>query len=258
MGRVSGVAAGFGLHGRVRRMQQEVRTASEFYAGSAGGAAAEVLGGRLLELWPDLSGLRLLGLGFASPFLPLWRDRVGVSVSARLNTPLTVRAPVKGGDHDCVVDPAQLPFDDLSFDRVLLIHALETTDAASTLLRAVWKLLRDDGKLLLVVPNRRGVWALNDATPFGQGTPFSQRQIARRLSQALFHVERRQTGLYPPPFGRLARGRPGVIVERVGRTLLPTMGGVVIMEAVKDQWSGTPLLASPGRVELRRQVLEPG
>ena len=39
------------------------------------------------------------------------------------------------------------------------------------LLRECWRVLRDDGRLLVVVPNRLGSWALFDHTPFGQGRP---------------------------------------------------------------------------------------
>jgi alpha-ketoglutarate-dependent 2,4-dichlorophenoxyacetate dioxygenase len=43
-----------------------------------------------------------------------------------------------------------------------------------------------EGRLLLIVPNRRGIWARLDSTPFGHGRPYSRGQLERLLGDALF------------------------------------------------------------------------
>ncbi|NHO33090.1 methyltransferase domain-containing protein [Acetobacter sp. LMG 1636] len=239
-------------------MQDEVRTAAAFYTGSAGERTVHLLGPYLTQRWPDLKGQRLLGLGFAAPYLPLWDGQTALSVSARLDSATQCEAGRMQYCRECVVSGRQLPFDDLSFDRVLMIHALETSHAGHELLRAVWKVLRDDGRLLLVVPNRRGVWAFSDTTPFGQGTPFSQRQLRVRLEQSMFHVENSRTGLYPPPFPRLGGRRAGEAIEKAGRSVLPTFGGAVIVEAVKNIWGGLPLLTAKSCRPVGRRIFETG
>ena len=45
------------------------------------------------------------------------------------------------------------------------------------------------GRLLIVVPNRRGVWARSDTTPFGHGRPYSRSQITHLLARGLVHAD---------------------------------------------------------------------
>ena len=47
------------------------------------------------------------------------------------------------------------------------------------LLREMWRVLAPNGRLLIVVPNRRGLWARVDTTPFGYGSPFSRSQLTK-------------------------------------------------------------------------------
>ncbi|GEN62046.1 methyltransferase type 11 [Acetobacter oeni] len=240
-------------------MHDEVRTAAAFYASPAGERTVRLLGPHLTRRWPELTGQRLLGLGFAAPYLPLWDDSSALTVAARLKAAISSsESSIIHYPRECVVSGKGLPFDDLSFDRILMIHALETDHAEAGLLRAVWKILKDDGRLLLVIPNRRGLWAFSDTTPFGQGTPFSQGQIRLRLGQAMFHVEHSETGLYVPPFRKFGSGKIGQTIEKAGGTVLPAFGGVVIVEAVKNIWSGLPLLTAKSRIPARRRIFEAG
>src|ERR1700733_11923658 len=92
-----------------------------------------------------------------------------------------------------------LPFPDLLFDRILLVHGFEQADNARRLLREVWRLLKDDGRLIIVVPNRQGLWAYAESTPFGHGQPYSERQLARVLRGLFFKVETKEPALFAPP-----------------------------------------------------------
>jgi chromosome segregation protein len=48
-------------------------------------------------------------------------------------------------------------------------------------LRESWRVLKDDGRLLIVAPNRSGMWAYWESTPFAHGPPYSFGQIGRLL-----------------------------------------------------------------------------
>ncbi len=155
----------------------------------------------------------------------------------------------------CIAEEDALPFADLSFDRVLLVHGLEAAENARRLLREVWRVLKDDGRLLVVAPNRRGMWAHVEATPLGQGQPYSPGQIGRLLSGSLFRVERREHALFVPPLRWRAVLRSADLFEAAGRRVAPTLGGVTISEAVKDVWGAVPLAAARRRALARRRVL---
>jgi hypothetical protein len=118
------------------------------------------------------------------------------------------------------------------------------------MLREVWRVLKDDGRLLVVAPNRIGLWAHWDSTPFGQGQPYSPGQIGRLLAASLFRVERRDTALYVPPTAWRVVLRSARLIERVGRGVVPTLAGVTLTEAVKDVYAAMPL-----RETVRRRVV---
>src|SRR5690606_27591436 len=128
-----------------------------------------------------------------------------------------------------LAEDARLPLPDTCLDGIVLVHALETSDAPLGLLRECWRVLRDDGRLLVVVPNRLGSWAHFDHTPFGQGRPYSQGQLARLLGDRLFRVTRREAALFLPPFSwRRPIGAAG-LGDRLGRRLGGRFAGVMLV-----------------------------
>ena len=229
--------------------------AAEFYATPQGGVAARLLRRRLALLWPDLAGMSVLGLGHAGPFLKTWRETAARCVALSPAQLGPARWPAGQASLSCTAEEDTLPFADLSFDRVLLVHGLEAADNARRLLREVWRVLKDDGRLLVVAPNRRGIWAHVEATPFGQGQPYSPGQIGRLLAATLFRVERRDTALFIPPLRWRPMLRSAAVFEATGRRLAPTLAGVTISEAVKDAWSALPVAATTSAARVGRRVV---
>jgi SAM-dependent methyltransferase len=233
-------------------MATDVFAAADFYATARGAMAARLLRERLAALWPPAAAggprnLTFLGLGYAPPYLELWREGAARCIALAPAPGGVTRWP-EGAPNLCCSGPEDaLPFPDLSFDRVLIVHGLEAADHARRMLRAVWRVLRDDGRLLLVVPNRVGVWAQIESTPFGQGQPYSAGQIGRVLAASLFRVERRDTALFLPPTNLRLMLRGSRLWEAAGRRLMPGLGGVTISEAVKDVYAAVPLRARQRR-----------
>ncbi len=228
-------------------MAIDVATAADFYAGRQGVVTARLVRERLSALWPDLSGKSLLGLGYAAPYLRLWRENAERCVAL---TPAQIGAsrwPAGKPCLSCTAEEDALPFPDLVFDRILLIHGLEAAENARGLLREVWRVLKDDGLLLVVAPNRRSPWAYVESTPFGHGQPYSPRQLGGLLAASLFRVERRESALYLPPLNRKLMLRTAPFWERAGRRLAPQFAGLTICEAVKDCYAAVPARKLPAR-----------
>ncbi len=232
-----------------------MQTAEGFYATRQGGVAARLVRQRLLRIWPSLAGLSVLGLGYPGPYLRPWREQATRCIALTPAQLGLVRWPAGHAKNlSCTAEEDALPFPDLMFDRVLLVHGLEAAENARRLLREVWRVLKDDGRLLVVAPNRRGMWAHVETTPFGQGQPYSPGQIGRLLSGNLFHVERRDTALYVPPLRWRSVLRSADLFETTGRRIAPRLAGVTITEAVKDAWGALPLTVSR-RASVGRRVL---
>jgi SAM-dependent methyltransferase len=155
--------------------------------------------------------------------------------------------PQSGPLHTVLVEEAMLPLPDASIDRLLGVHCLEATERTSALLREMWRVLTPEGRLLLVVPNRRGIWARLDTTPFGQGRPYSRGQLEGLLRDALFTPLECTLALYMPPIDRQWLVRWATMFERVGTTLWPGFAGVIILEARKELMGAIPKGARPRR-----------
>ena len=87
------------------------------------------------------------------------------------------------------------------------------------MLREVWRVLNAGGRLLVVVPNRRGLWARMDTTPFGHGRPYSRSQITHLLRETWFTPTSWGEALYVPPISRGWFLRAAVAWERTGATI---------------------------------------
>ena len=133
-----------------------------------------------------------------------------------------------------------MPLPDSAVDRVLLVHSLEMAHDPSALLREVWRVLAAGGRLLLVVPNRRGVWARMDTTPFGHGRPYSRSQITQLLRETWFTPTGWGEALHVPPVARGWFLRSAGAWERAGAIVAAPFAGVHIVEATKQVYRMIP------------------
>ena len=221
-----------------------------FYGERLGLVARRLIGARLKERWPSCAGESLLGLGYATPYLKHLGEGAERVLAFMPATQGVVNWPREGPNATALVADDELPLPDASIDRVLLIHSLETAAEERHQLREVWRVLAPGGRILLVVPNRRGIWARSEATPLGTGRPFGRTQLTMLLRDAMFSPLGWTEALAVPPFRHRSWIRSGAAWERVGRILWPAFAGVLIVEATKQLYQGIPARA-PARGRLR-------
>jgi SAM-dependent methyltransferase len=201
---------------------------------------------RIKAFWPDMRGRRLLGYGFAPPYLRAFLGEAERAVAAMPSGMGVIAWPAE----KCVVticDEEALPFPDVFFDRILIVHGLEGADALRPLLRQVWRVLAPEGRVLLVAPNRASVWSQLERSPFGHGRPFSRGELHRILREALFEPGRWERALYAPPLRSRTLVQSGLGWERMGARLFSGIGGVHVVEATKSLYAATPVPAKSAR-----------
>ncbi len=223
----------------------------EFYDSRIGQVARRLILRRLRQAWPDLSGQRVLGFGYASPYLRPLVGEAERTIAAMPEGQGAVPWGSAGRSLTTLVDEQALPFPDAFFDCLLVVHGLELADAQRPFLRELWRVLTASGRLIVVAPNRTSLWAQFETSPFGHGQPYTRGQLDRLLSQSLFQPERWDSALYMPPFGPRRTVRTGAAWERVGHRLWPRMAGVHIVEASKSLYAPAPIRRA------RRAVLKP-
>ncbi|MEZ5648210.1 MAG: methyltransferase domain-containing protein [Alphaproteobacteria bacterium] len=180
-------------------MALDVIDLRDFYAGTVGRTVRRLIQQRLRDLWPNVKGETVLGLGFATPYL---RPFIGEAARTFAIMPASqgvLRWPAEGANLAALAEEDSLPLFDFSVDRVILIHAIETTEWLRPMLREVWRVLSESGKLIIVVPNRRGVWSRIETTPFGSGQPYTAGQLSRLLRETMFVPGKIGGALFLPP-----------------------------------------------------------
>src|SRR5260221_10004120 len=218
----------------------DVGALGNFYGQGLGFGARRFLGRGVRALWGDTAGQRVLGIGYAPPHLGLFREEAERCLALMPAGQGVVKWPSTRPALSALVDENDLPLPDNAVDRVLLVHALEMTNDPGALLREVWRVLASGGRLLAVVPNRRGLWARMDTTPFGHGRPYSRSQINQLLRETWFTPTGWSEALYVPPIERGWFLRTAVAWERTGATLSAPFAGVHLVEATKQVYRAIP------------------
>ena len=226
----------------------------DFYASSLGRVAQRAIRRRVRALWPSVHGEVVLGLGYATPYLRPFVDEADRVFGAMPATQGAVAWPVDAARRVALVEETDLPFEDASIDRIILVHGLEATEQLRPLLGEVWRVLAGSGRVLFVVPNRRSIWARMERTPFGQGHPYSAGQLNRLIKNHRFLPERTERALFTPPLRWSVVLGAAPAFEQIGTRWFKPLSGVVMIEAAKQiyQLSGTV-----SRARARRPVLVP-
>ncbi len=216
-------------------MSVDVPALEQFYDSRIGQVTRRLIFRRIRGAWSDMSGQRILGLGYACPYLRPFvgeAERIIAAIPEGFGaTPWGISSTICS---TTVVDELVLPFPDVFFDAVLVVHGLETADAQRPFLREIWRVLTPAGRLLMIAPNRASLWAQLESSPFGHGQPYSRGQLDQLLKGSLFCPERWDAALFMPPWGRNPSLRAGRAWERVGHTAWPRLAGVHLVDATKS------------------------
>lgn len=236
-------------------MSVDVTELRDFYASPLGQVAQRMVARAVDECWTNLRGASVLGLGYAVPYLP--PAGCGRALAFMPAGQGVVGWPAPQRSASALVDPLTMPLADESVDRVLLVHALENVESPSELLHEVWRVLTPGGRMMAVVPNRRGLWARIDATPFGQGQPFSRFQLRELMRQTHFSPERWSETLRTPPFRNRVLLSGTVAWERVGAALRLPFAGLHVVDASKQPHRPIPVRVRRRRATRAGPVLVP-
>lgn len=230
----------------------DIKNLKEFYQSPLGGLACRHICSRVHNLWPEVgSGARLpqpeniAGIGYAAPYITplIEKEKDGVSsYNIFCIMPAAQGAahwPKTGHNRSVMANENELPFADQELDRVILVHSLEYAKDTKKFMREIWRVLKPGGKLMIVVPNRRGVWAHAEHTPFGHGQPFSCSQVKELLRDSMFQPKSTDTVLFIPPSRYHFVLSFADAWESFGSQFMRPFGGIVIAEAEKQLYAAT-------------------
>jgi len=248
-------------------MYRSVYDLRSFYSGKVGRVVRRVLQERIRGFWPETRGLRIMGCGYATPYLRAFMEDaeriIGLmpagqgahhwpmpGIKAHYNATPPERNLV------ALTEEAELPIETNSIDRALLIHDLEFSERPDANLDEIWRVLKSNGRLLIIAPNRRGLWARAEWSPFGHGAPYTASQLHHHLRDNRFIHERTEEALFMPPVKFSLFLQSAKVFERIGQNYMPFAAGVHMVEATKQLYARADH-GSGARVTVRRRVFAP-
>ena len=219
-------------------MHLDVQDLRNFYYRNALGRAVQAsLRHRGNQLWPEAKGQTVVGFGFAVPLLRPYLKEARRVVALMPGPQGVMPWPANAANVSVLTGETEWPLETGHVDRLILLHGLETSEQPSLLLEEVWRVLGPGGKVLIIVPNRAGLWARRDATPFGYGRPYTVGQLETQLRKHQFLPERQVGALYQVPSTKRIWMKSAGLLERLGRHVPGAIaGGAFIVEASKLVW----------------------
>ncbi len=229
---------------------------SFYYRTGLGRAAQRAIREQVRALWPDTHGLSVVGFGFAAPLLrPFLQDSARV-ISLMPGQQGVMPWPPGEPNLSVLCEETLWPLETGSVDRLVLMHGLDTSEDPFQVLEECYRTLAPEGRALMIVPNRGGLWARNDKTPFGFGRPYSMRQLEGQIRSHDFVPERAQAALFQPPSNRRFWMKTGAMWERLGQRLPGGFAGGVLMLEVKKQIPAPPRRGLAEAVKKPLRVLD--
>jgi SAM-dependent methyltransferase len=207
----------------------------EFYTRPLGRVAAGLVNRQLASLTQPRPGQTVMGLGYALPYLQSTPDLLTLSFMPAQQG--VIHWPWGESNCSALVDDIDLPLLESTVDLALVVHGLEHAELPLDTLQEIWRVMAPQGRLVLVVPNRRGLWAASEATPFGYGQPFSSGQIAGLLKTSKFTVTQWRSALYLPPLQNETLLKAATAMDVAGARLAARFAGVTIVEAMKQVYA---------------------
>ena len=106
-------------------MSLDVVDLRNFYTQQLGTLARRFIGVGIRARWSDTRGERVVGLGYTTPYLGLFRDEAERCLAFMPAAQGVIKWPSARPALAALVEEYDLPLPALSVDRIILVHALE-------------------------------------------------------------------------------------------------------------------------------------
>lgn len=174
-----------------------------------------------------------------------WGDARGFKDLSRTQHAVTVYCASQQEGADVCADFARLPFDSNSIDAIVLPHTLDMAVSPHDVLREVHRVLRSDGKLLMLGFKPFGLWGMRrllsrGTFPAGINHALGERTLRDWLQLLDLRVENHHRFFFKPPFDRFASGGNEKLAHTAQRWF-PELAACYLLQARKRVAAITPI-----------------
>ena len=216
-------------------MSNDILTLQQFYNSKLGRIFETEIAKQIQALWPNTKGEKILGIGYCLPYLiPYYHESERIIYAMPAHQGIMSWPPSEDTNSATLVYENSLPFDGSSFDKILVVHAFEESRTAQQLLKELWRTLKENGRLIIIVPNRHGIWAQSEHTPLGYSHPYTMSQLQSILHRASFTTLNAIHCLYSIPSNNKAGTYLSPALKYIGPLLLTRFSGALCVQATKQ------------------------
>ena len=207
---------------------------------SVGSMASRTVNHALEKACADRRGQRILLLGFTAPYVHLWEKEAHVTM-AYPSWMGAVPWPESGLNQSVLVHEDSLPFQDETFDVIIVSHVLEHSFHEDGVMREIWRTLKSEsGQLIILTANRLSNWSRRDAlSPLASGRPYTGLQVSRLVRDANLTELSQRSILHTPCLGFEMLLKQSSFFESVGQSVRSPFGGIMMTEAKKQMYKGS-------------------
>lgn len=222
---------------RVAEMWIDIKDWQNFFDSPLGKLSVALTQKTIKKYTPSQPMQNILGIGYAIPYLemlPAYKTNTRCIAA----TPSYLGAthwPEDAPNKTVVVDETRLPFADNFFDFIIVAHCLEFSGHQHNFLRELWRVLNNQGQLMIISANKLSLWSSIGKTPLAHGGSFTVSQLVYLLQTNLYIPLGFEQTLFIPPFRWCGRHKniARFINNIIGR-LLPASGGILVANAYKQ------------------------
>jgi SAM-dependent methyltransferase len=230
----------------------------DFYTTPLGDVVENEIKTLIQNAWPtapSISQFLTLHFGYSLPYLNN-EEPAHNQTLIFMPSQMGVIGHPKDSPRSVLVDEDLLPLPDRCVDRLLIIHGLENCHNSLAFLEECHRVLTPEGRLLIIVPNRRGLWCRSDKTPFGSGQPYTMTQLSKHLRSRGFAPQAFLRGLYTPPINSNILISFQHVFEKFGPLILQKFSGLIAIEVTKSVYGAIPATSYHKRFKLSLAALQ--
>ncbi len=227
-----------------------------YYRTRLGRTAQRAIREQVMGLWPNAKGMSVAGFGFTVPLLRPYLSDARRVISLMPAPQGVMPWPSGMANVSVLCEETLWPIEADSIDRLIVMHGLESGEDPIALLDECYRVLSPEGRGLFIVPNRAGLWARRDATPFGFGRPYSLGQLEAMLSAIGLKPARHAAALFQPPSDKKFWLRTSNFWERIGSKVSHRFAGGVLLVEVTKQVPAPPRAGLPEAFRRPLRVLD--
>ncbi len=215
-------------------MKINIENFKNFYSSFLGRSVVQIISKKILLLWPDFNNSNNAVIGYGFPFLGIFKSnfqRLFFLIPKKFGL---LNFFVEDKNLTVSINENTLPIDDLSIDRLLVVNCFEYLYDHKKFLREAWRVLKKDGEIIIIVPNKLGFWRFFYKKTLKSLRTFSSYELDLLLSNNFFTLIDIEYCLFIPPSKKKFLINKLKLFEFLNNPLTKYFSGVIVIKGKKN------------------------